>query len=627
MSKFLEQLTLENKRLSGDITGRILSAKLIRPYDEATSLELTLDDGDMLLLRSGLLSKAGKAPDRAKDYKVRSEQNFDAAAWARFGAVELVLDGIQFRLAGVSGNYGQTNTITVTFEDKAASLLRRHKRARSFSRGTNTRAEVFAALCREVKAWKVIFDIPEISTRQPIKGDSAKARSKERKKGLDRSAHLTVKSDRATSEQLDNMEKALAVADEEHASDRATLAMLVAGIGESNFTVVVNSIGYGGVFQGDVSHRYHYFKANDTEGMAKSFLRGGKGFQQGGAIKLARDNPGMSVGEIATRVEASGQPGDFYDQHRTEAEKILEAWGGVGEIKVLRQRYTFRRKKGQSSLALMRDLADEVRFRFFITENVVNYVSDDYLFGLQPVFSLNPDASGFLGVSFDADVGMPIAEMRWRVRKPRWTGRPGIPVTVTGMGPMNGRWLIASVEEDCFEIEPAEIHIRRPAPALPEPAPTKDKIVQTEEDPEAGSTRAELVRQAEWALAHKREYHYSQNGPLLANLRSRPVAGHRFDCSWFVTLVYKAAGAPDPNGGNYRAGGYTGTLAANGEKTNDPQPGDLALYGSSPPYTHVAMYVGDGKCIGIGSEAVGINRHPAKSHPAGFSHFRTYPVD
>jgi peptidoglycan hydrolase-like protein with peptidoglycan-binding domain len=73
------------------------------------------------------------------------------------------------------------------------------------------------------------------------------------------------------------------------------------------------------------------------------------------------------------------------------------------------------------------------------------------------------------------------------------------------------------------------------------------------------------------------------------------------DCSSFATGCYKQAGAPDPNGMNYRAG-YTGTLAQHGRKVASPQPGDLALCGPPPTYTHTFVYVGGGKGVSHGSE-------------------------
>lgn len=90
---------------------------------------------------------------------------------------------------------------------------------------------------------------------------------------------------------------------------------------------------------------------------------------------------------------------------------------------------------------------------------------------------------------------------------------------------------------------------------------------------------------------------YSQHRPIPANLAACQTTPT--DCSGFATLVYKQAGLPDPNGGSYSSGAaYTGTMEEHGKKTDTPQPGDLVFW-SSPD--HVAIYVGNGNCIGWGA--------------------------
>lgn len=77
-----------------------------------------------------------------------------------------------------------------------------------------------------------------------------------------------------------------------------------------------------------------------------------------------------------------------------------------------------------------------------------------------------------------------------------------------------------------------------------------------------------------------------------------PPTPVKLDCSSFVTLCYKYAGAPDPNGLGYSGQGYTGTLLMKGHVTQTPQPGDLAFW-SNPD--HVALYVGSGQIVEFGA--------------------------
>ena len=64
------------------------------------------------------------------------------------------------------------------------------------------------------------------------------------------------------------------------------------------------------------------------------------------------------------------------------------------------------------------------------------------------------------------------------------------------------------------------------------------------------------------------------------------------DCSAAVTLWYKWAGAPDPNGLNYNGTGYTGTLLGHGRHIalKDVLPGDVIVYGPGTGW-HTALVV------------------------------------
>lgn len=628
-ARFRERVLLDGSRLDGDVTGRILSARMVRAYDSATSVELTLDDQDFLILRSGLISRRGK---------VKQDQ-FDQAAWARFGETRMVIDGIAFRLVGVQPTYNASQRqIVLTFEDEIAVLLRKHHGPKRFRRGdwhkgADTRASVLWDLHVEAGVG-ARFMTPDVFAKQPVKGSSDVAQAKARKRGLANKGSLTIKGFRADATQLRFLEIGLTEADQLHAGNLPTLAMLCAAIGESSVTNVVNSLGYGGVWQGQVAvpNGTNWFASMSpdkrTQEEAHSFLAGGRGYQAGGAIKLATDQPDLTPGAIATKVEASGQPASFYDEWKVEAQKILDAWGGgggIGPVRVVTHPFFFTVARDENFFDAAGRLAQDVRWRYWVDSNQAWFADDDWLFKSATTLTIAPDTPGIYGFSGPgADVGSPIGELQIEAHIARWIGAPAWRVEVDRMGAFNGLWLLARHDQDLLT-EDSTITLHRPAPALKEPAPQTEKVVQTETTPASGSMRESLVKQARWALAHKSAYHYAQIGPPLATLRSRPVSGHRFDCSLFVTLVYKAAGAPDPNGADYKGAMFTGSLVANGTKTNDPQPGDLAFYGSGPPYDHVAMYVGNGQCIGIGQEVPGIHQHAAR-YRSDFAGFWTFDL-
>ncbi len=101
----------------------------------------------------------------------------------------------------------------------------------------------------------------------------------------------------------------------------------------------------------------------------------------------------------------------------------------------------------------------------------------------------------------------------------------------------------------------------------------------------AGTTptwRERLVMHANWALEHEGAIHYQQARPFnprdILN-RKLPLTG---DCSSTATMLYRAAGAPDPNGLGYNGTGYTGTLRSHlpRKRLEALKPGDLIVYGS-----------------------------------------------
>lgn len=636
----IERLILDGARLDGNVTGRVVEggARMRRTMQGASSIELTLDDHDGLILSSGLLTRRGKPP---------KDSEFDAAAWARFGLTKLTLDGWFTRLAGVDGEVGQQ--IRVTFEDEVASILRRIKGPAKASRADSTRLQFLRSQARRSRV-PFPIRVPEAEEKREIKGDTARERAKERERGFHPDERFDIKTERATRAQKRLLEDALAVCDDEQAGERATLALIVALIQESTVQNLTggdrDSVGplqlrashLGGSTSTDGGRR-------DVELVCRLFLT--RGFWgKGGAIKIAAENPDMQPGEIAQQVQGSGFP-TAYTQWEAQAAEILDAYGGVGRVRVLRRRYEFRLegpdKDAETPAENLWDgsgrLLSDVNLNRFASENVLWMVSDEWLFDRQPQFLIEGrDTPGVLRVTYRADVGRPIGEIRVTADKPIWTGRPGGVFRIKGLGPLNGRWLIDEIIEDLADIEPAELVLRRPSPILPEPAATREQILLTESTPEAGSVRGSIVDAVKRALRNKEDYIYGQVRPYPPSLypeevtRPAPRTGApipissklTLDCSSFVTLAYKTAGADDPNGRGYDGNGFTGTLWANGTKTNDPQPGDLAFYGDPPSpggAAHVAVYIGDGQCIGFGSNPI---RQHAVRYRTDFVGFRSY---
>jgi hypothetical protein len=415
--------------------------------------------------------------------------------------IDINVDNVPFRLVQVSRQ--EDDLLTLEFEHRLCSWLREHDTPKKASRGSQTRAMFAWALVQEVKKGVVLFISPDMLKRQPraAKSDQPTKDSRKAPGFSDNATNLKIGGVTATRSQLKEADKALGVAKGLGASPLATKAMMVAGIGESRFRPVMNAGGspYGGVFQGKAKERGGPWDIHDTEGMAESFLAGGKGFQGGGAMALAKQRPPLSPGGIAFRVEGdisnfggnASAAAAFYDKWGDEADKLIDAWRGEaltssgstsGSPKFEFTRGAVHKgdAKEDSWVALQR-LADEVRWRCFIDgRNVFYFVSDEQLMRSRPLYLVDRQTPGVRSVTFDMEVGRRTvvykgrrerkpSELTLKVRMGRWAAPPGSVIELADYGLADGRWLVDSMSRGIFDSE-AEVHLRQPQNALPEPA-------------------------------------------------------------------------------------------------------------------------------------------------------------
>lgn len=131
-----------------------------------------------------------------------------------------------------------------------------------------------------------------------------------------------------------------------------------------------------------------------------------------------------------------------------------------------------------------------------------------------------------------------------------------------------------------------QLHKPPPKPIVPAKKPAV-RVLLAHLNPKP-SIRSKIVKWAYWGAAHEPQIHYRESRPmpLKAGL---PLTT---DCSGFVTLCYRLAGAPDPNGLGYNGSGYTGTLLSHGQHIPLAfvQPGDVVVYGPGTGW-HTALVV------------------------------------
>lgn len=229
-----EELRIDGQSIDPNISGSITSATLQRRIDGATRLSLSVFDPNMDLLRSGALTRPGKPS--------KGQKQFEEAAWDRFSAMRLTLDGVSFLLAGGQFTYEPgTRQTSLTFEDELSERMRRQTKAVKVSRGQDTRAEFMRTLVRKTLAGADVpftrsigdrFYSPQAGQREQI---AEPKEDEQRTKGFPKGRKIPIKTGTANSEQRRNLEIALTEADRLKAGERATVALINAGITESEW--------------------------------------------------------------------------------------------------------------------------------------------------------------------------------------------------------------------------------------------------------------------------------------------------------------------------------------------------------------------------------------------------------
>jgi hypothetical protein len=276
-------------------------------------------------------------------------------------------------------------------------------------------------------------------------------------------------------------------------------------------------------------------------------------------------------------------------------------------------------------------LVSEVQWRAFFVSGVFYLLPEDDLFKTQPIMIIDETSQGVEGIGFDYDIGKKSATVSVPIRVGTWLAPPGAVVALQHCGPVSGRWIVSDFSRSLFDSK-ADVSLKKPMPVLPEPltsdlasiptwATNSGKAVAGGFDDPAqfgGIANTDGSRNAVVLVARKaleleqagQHYAYPPDEGGDGRRNARPIpqslfsvdAHNGLDCSAFATLCYKEAGASDPNGSNYNGTGNTGTLFAHCRRVVTPDLGDLVFYGGSESFPgHVAVYVGSGKVIEIGS--------------------------
>src|SRR5215831_3820001 len=214
-------------------------------------------------------------------------------------------------------------------------------------------------------------------------------------------------------------------------------------------------------------------------------------------------------------------------------------------------------------------LAQEVQWARFMRGGVLYFASENWLAQQTPRFVFAEGARGVLSITHSSDARQIAAEATVHAVATRWSVLPGDAVRVTGQGPGDGLWLVASVRRD-IAAPTSEIILKRPVAELPEPAaPTSSKTVGVGGlsvnrlgasaiggGAAAGPAQAQALYNACQAISDK-HYPYVWGG---GHGSCGTPSGGGYDCSGSVCAALGAAHL------GYRIGGpvdVSGTMASN----------------------------------------------------------------
>lgn len=451
-----------------DVSEAAIAGEIRRGIDGASEITLTVHDQARIILKSGAL----------QDTK------------GRLRAADVNVDGMWFRLVGLSK---QGDDLILKLEDRRIARLRQKVGpSKAASRAKVTRAQYILTLVRSVKADKrEPVHIHELKKKQPIRPPDDKTRKRitkaeERKtekdskrgRGFADNAHTKLGVKKG---QLDNIEVFMDEAELLKAGDKAILAGLVAGFGESGWSKAAKDWKTGthqGVFQSDQNNP-EGIPPNQLDVQSHHFLVGGRTYLKGGAIRYAKDHPDASPGAIALAVEISDAAGaSHYDKYLPKARKILAAWGGstgggdtssAGSDATYYKRYEFKVDEDETYWDAIQRMAKEVEWRAFVSGRKFFYISEEDLFRSRVRRRFSEDTPGVNNIDFNQDTRRRADRATVDCRIDAWAAPPGTVVELEDLGPASeDRWLVEEITRNLFSPD-ATINLRRAVQEKMEP--------------------------------------------------------------------------------------------------------------------------------------------------------------
>lgn len=249
------------------------------------------------------------------------------------------------------------------------------------------------------------------------------------------------------------------------------------------------------------------------------------------------------------------------------------------------------------------DVAEPINWRRFSDGKRLIVGGDDWLMSRIRTRILREHTDGVLDIDFDLDVAKRASTAKIRCDARLLSLSPGDPIRIDGVGPADGMWLVAEVEQRLTTTR-CDVTLTRRTHTLKEPArqgagERGDADYLPGQAGDAGSgtagnaAREKLVR---FALAQVGDsYTWGGNGPSA------------WDCSGLVQAACAAAGKPlaKPSASQWAACQKAGRTIS--VKTALGTRGALLFRIGQGEYNHVAISLGNGSTVEARGTAYGVD--------------------
>lgn len=476
-------------------------------------------------------------------------------------------------------------------------------------------------LAREVKdVVGLVGLVPRPNSAPPRETDEA---PEEQSVGFSANAarRITVKGEPATPAQLRTMDKVLRRAVAKRAPKLAVWGMVCANIGEASYRERARNPKTDalGLFQLIPSTRSAFgLDPYDVEACADQFLV--HGYTKGkrgnyGAIPIAKANPRLTPGTIASRVEGSDQGGAFYDVYQREARQIIELWsgrdlsrwsevtgaagsseddrepGGSGDVRPSE----WTRKAGESSWTALGRYAEPLGRRRFVSANRVILARDQDLILAAPHMSFGLRDPRLLGrPSIDQDGSAKVQAIALKVLSEHWTAPPGAVVDITDAGPATGAWLVETIRARAND-PVLDVNLTQPTTVVPGTQSGTPGRRRTPRQREAAASEGAeaAIRWAEQRIGTK-EVGQNRGQAVEKIIRDQGGFPGQPWCGYFCRGALRAAGLTPPVNMAvvqwiYNTSGAKGSVFSGRTTPQNAKPGDLViLFGTGQ---HVGLVV------------------------------------